>query len=115
MGLLWAITVGVVLGLIAGALLPGRRTGPLWPSLVHGVAGALLGGLAAGWLGMDVTRSTDGASHLLQLAGAALFLAVGAPQRAATRTGPGVAGSGHRPGHPEEGVPAGGPPLTPPG
>lgn len=77
MGLLWAIILGLVLGLLAKALLPGERNLPLWLTAVAGVAGGLVGNYLAAGIGVADTRGVDWIRHLLQLAGAVVCVAVG--------------------------------------
>lgn len=79
MGWLWAIVVGLVLGVIARALLPGRQHIPLWLTVVFGILGSVLGNAVATWLGINETSGVDWGRHLLQLAGAVLVVAVGTP------------------------------------
>src|SRR5690348_8792984 len=48
MALLWAIIAGLVIGLLARLLLPGRQPIPLWATILVGIIGGLIGnGLAA--------------------------------------------------------------------
>ncbi len=74
---LWAIIVGFVLGLIARAILPGRQHQPLWLTTLFGIAGAVLGNAVSRWIGVEDTRGIDWTRHLLQLAGAVLFVGLG--------------------------------------
>ncbi|GGX94341.1 GlsB/YeaQ/YmgE family stress response membrane protein [Streptomyces hiroshimensis] len=77
MSWLWAIIVGLVLGLIAKAILPGKQQIPLWLTIILGMIGSLLGNWAATGLGINETKGIDWGRHLLQLAGAVLVVAVG--------------------------------------
>jgi uncharacterized membrane protein YeaQ/YmgE (transglycosylase-associated protein family) len=79
MGWLWAIVVGLVLGVIARAILPGRQAIPLLLTMLYGLLGSLLGNGVAGWLGVRDTGGVDWIRHVLQLAGAVLVVAVGTP------------------------------------
>ncbi|MCF3177842.1 GlsB/YeaQ/YmgE family stress response membrane protein [Streptomyces sioyaensis] len=74
---LWAIIVGLVLGLIAKALIPGKQQIPLWLTVIFGMLGSVLGNWAATGLGVAETRGIDWIRHLLQLAGAVLIVAIG--------------------------------------
>lgn len=85
MSWLWAIVVGLVLGVLARGLLPGRQNIPLWLTAIFGILGAMLGNAAAGWFGVEDTAGIDWARHLLQLAGAILIVAAGTPLYAAIR------------------------------
>ncbi|ARF61017.1 signal peptidase [Streptomyces violaceoruber] len=77
MGWLWAIIVGLVLGVIARAILPGKQDIPLWLTVVIGILGSILGNAVAGWIGVEDTKGIDWIRHVLQLAGAVAVVAVG--------------------------------------
>ncbi|WP_405800279.1 GlsB/YeaQ/YmgE family stress response membrane protein [Streptomyces sp. NBC_01506] len=77
MSWLWAIIVGLVLGLIAKAIIPGKQRIPLWLTTVFGILGSILGNAAAGWLGVEDTKGIDWTRHVLQLVGAILVVGVG--------------------------------------
>ncbi|MEU1312040.1 GlsB/YeaQ/YmgE family stress response membrane protein [Streptomyces cinnamoneus] len=77
MNWLWAIVVGLVLGLIAKAILPGKQQVPLWLTIILGMLGALLGNWVASVLGVEHTKGIDWIRHLLQLAGAVVLVAIG--------------------------------------
>ncbi|MBB5118339.1 signal peptidase [Streptomyces eurocidicus] len=77
MSWLWAIIVGLVLGLIAKAILPGKQQIPLWLTVIFGMIGSVLGNWAATGLGINDTKGIDWGRHLLQLAGAVLVVAIG--------------------------------------
>ncbi|MEU5640316.1 GlsB/YeaQ/YmgE family stress response membrane protein [Streptomyces milbemycinicus] len=77
MNWLWAIVVGLVLGVIAKAILPGKQNIPLWLTTIYGILGAIVGNAVAGWVGIRHTSGVDWGRHLLQLAGAVLIVAVG--------------------------------------
>ncbi|MFB6814317.1 GlsB/YeaQ/YmgE family stress response membrane protein [Streptomyces sp. NPDC056347] len=77
MGWLWAIIVGLVLGLIAKAILPGKQNIPLWLTAVFGIIGSVLGNTVATWIGVNDTKGIDWTRHLLQVIGAVVVVAVG--------------------------------------
>ncbi|EST37780.1 hypothetical protein N566_11080 [Streptomycetaceae bacterium MP113-05] len=79
MNWLWAIVVGLVLGVLARAIIPGKQYIPLWLTVIFGMLGGLLGNAAAGWIGVSETGGIDWIRHVLQLAGAVLIVALGAP------------------------------------
>ncbi|WP_431783020.1 GlsB/YeaQ/YmgE family stress response membrane protein [Streptomyces chumphonensis] len=87
MSWLWAIIVGLVLGVLARAILPGKQDIPIWLTIIFGIIGSLLGNAVAGWMGVDDTDGIDWIRHLLQLAGAVLIVALGAPLWASVRRG----------------------------
>jgi uncharacterized membrane protein YeaQ/YmgE (transglycosylase-associated protein family) len=74
---LWAIIVGLVLGLIAKAIIPGKQQIPLWLTVIFGMLGSMLGNWAATGLGVNETGGIDWIRHLLQLAGAVLVVGIG--------------------------------------
>jgi uncharacterized membrane protein YeaQ/YmgE (transglycosylase-associated protein family) len=90
MSWLWAIVVGLVLGVLARAILPGKQDIPLWLTAIFGILGGMLGNAVAGWVGVEGTSGIDWWRHVFQLAGAVLVVAIGAPLWAKIR------GRGHR-------------------
>ncbi|MEV6110887.1 GlsB/YeaQ/YmgE family stress response membrane protein [Streptomyces sp. NPDC051940] len=85
MSWLWAIIVGLVLGYIARAILPGKQSIPWWLTIVCGIVGSLLGNAVASWIGVEDTRGIDWIRHVLQLAGAVGVVALGTPMYTALR------------------------------
>ncbi|MFC8229068.1 GlsB/YeaQ/YmgE family stress response membrane protein [Streptomyces sp. NPDC057287] len=77
MSWLWAIIVGLVLGVIARAILPGKQNIPLWLTAVFGILGSILGNAVAGWIGVRDTDGIDWTRHVLQLIGAVAVVGVG--------------------------------------
>ncbi|MFJ4961920.1 GlsB/YeaQ/YmgE family stress response membrane protein [Streptomyces sp. NPDC088729] len=77
MGWLWAIIVGLVLGVIARAILPGKQDIPLWLTVVFGILGSILGNAVATWIGVNNTKGIDWTRHVLQLIGAIVVVGVG--------------------------------------
>ncbi|MGY1453094.1 GlsB/YeaQ/YmgE family stress response membrane protein [Streptomyces sp. SS8] len=87
MSWLWAIVVGLVLGVLARAILPGRQNIPLWLTAIFGIIGSVIGNAVAGGIGVEDTAGIDWIRHLLQLAGAVLIVALGTPLYARIRGG----------------------------
>ncbi|MFH8370705.1 GlsB/YeaQ/YmgE family stress response membrane protein [Streptomyces sp. NPDC018031] len=85
MNWLWAIIVGLVLGVLAKAILPGKQNIPLWLTVIFGILGSIIGNAVARGLGVDATRGIDWWRHVFQLAGAVLVVALGTPLWAAIR------------------------------
>lgn len=85
MNWLWAIIAGLVLGVLARAVIPGRQRIPLWLTVIFGILGGLLGNAVAAWAGVHHTRGVDWLRHGLQLAGAVLIVALGSPLWASIR------------------------------
>ncbi|TSB19821.1 GlsB/YeaQ/YmgE family stress response membrane protein [Streptomyces sp. NBC_01525] len=74
---LWALIVGLILGLIAKAIIPGKQHIPLWLTVICGLIGSVLGNWAATGLGVNETRGIDWIRHLLQLIGAIILVVIG--------------------------------------
>lgn len=74
---LWAIILGLVLGLIAKAVIPGKQPIPLWLTVIFGMLGSVLGNWLATGIGVNDTPGVDWTRHLLQLIGAVLIVGVG--------------------------------------
>lgn len=85
---LWAIIVGLVLGVLARIILPGKQAMPLWLTTVYGILGGLIGNAVASGIGVDDTRGIDWIRHILQLAGAVAVVALGTPLYESLRGGP---------------------------
>ena len=73
-GVLGWIVFGLIVGIIAKLLMPGRDPGGFIVTILLGIAGALLGGFlgrSLGWYGPN-----DNAGFLMSLAGAIILLAL---------------------------------------
>nr|WP_161561741.1 GlsB/YeaQ/YmgE family stress response membrane protein [Streptomyces antimycoticus] len=92
MNWLWAIVVGLILGVIARAILPGKQAIPLWLTCIYGILGGMLGNAVASWIGVRTTGGFDWIRHLLQLGFAVAIVALGTPLWHSIR------GGGHRRG-----------------
>ncbi|RLL66184.1 GlsB/YeaQ/YmgE family stress response membrane protein [Streptomyces sp. Z26] len=79
MNWLWAILVGLVLGVLARAILPGKQDIPIWLTAIFGILGSVLGNAVAGWVGVDDTKGIDWMRHVLQLVGAVVVVGIGTP------------------------------------
>ncbi len=77
MGWLWAIIVGLVLGLIAKLIIPGKQALPLWLTVICGMGGSVLGNAVSTWIGVNNTKGFDWTRHVLQLIGAVVLVAIG--------------------------------------
>ncbi|MFJ9517873.1 GlsB/YeaQ/YmgE family stress response membrane protein [Kitasatospora sp. NPDC101801] len=79
MSFLWAIVAGLVIGLLAKLVLPGRQPIPLWLTVLLGIGGGLAGNALASALGVRDTGGIDWIRHFLQIGVAAVLIAVCAP------------------------------------
>ena len=72
MGILSWILFGLVVGIIAKLLMPGRDPGGFIVTILLGIAGALLGGFIGRAMGFYGTN--DGAGWIISILGAILLL-----------------------------------------
>jgi uncharacterized membrane protein YeaQ/YmgE (transglycosylase-associated protein family) len=88
-GLITALIVGLIIGVLGRLVAPGRQNLPIWLTLLVGVAAALLGSAIAGALGVAVTRGIDWIELIIQvlLAAVGVTLAAGMWSRRSARTG----------------------------
>ncbi|MFI6853848.1 GlsB/YeaQ/YmgE family stress response membrane protein [Streptomyces sp. NPDC050416] len=77
MGWLWAIIVGLVLGLLAKAIIPGKQHVPLWLTVILGMIGAIAGNAIARAAGVDATAGIDWWRHVFQLVMAVILVGLG--------------------------------------
>ncbi len=62
-----AIIVGLILGVLAKLLIPGRQAVPIWLTILVGIVAAILGNFVAGPLGVRETAGFDWIRHLVQV------------------------------------------------
>ena len=74
MGILSWILFGLVVGVIAKLLMPGRDPGGFIITILLGIAGALIGGFVGRAMGFY--GSSEGAGWLLSILGAIILLAL---------------------------------------
>jgi uncharacterized membrane protein YeaQ/YmgE (transglycosylase-associated protein family) len=74
MGILSWILFGLVIGIIAKLLMPGRDPGGFIVTILLGIAGALLGGFIGRAMGFY--GPTEGAGWLMSIGGAILLLVI---------------------------------------
>jgi uncharacterized membrane protein YeaQ/YmgE (transglycosylase-associated protein family) len=79
MSFIWAIIAGLIIGLIAKAVLPGKQDVPLWLTILLGVVGGIIGNIIAAAVGVEDTKGIDWIRHALQIAAAAILITVVAP------------------------------------
>ena len=68
-----AIIVGLVLGVLAKLVMPGKQAVPLWLTILVGIVAAVIGNYVATLLGVQETFGFDWIRHGLQL----LFAVIG--------------------------------------
>lgn len=74
MNILWTIIIGLVVGLLAKLLMPGRDPGGFIVTVLLGIAGSFVGGLigrALGWY-----QEGQGAGIIVSVLGAMLLLLI---------------------------------------
>lgn len=74
MGFLSWILFGLVAGIIAKVIMPGRDPGGFIVTILIGVVGAFLGGFIAAQLGLGSVQGFDLRSFIIAVAGAVLLL-----------------------------------------
>jgi len=76
MGLISWVVMGLIAGLIAKALVPGKDPGGCFITVLLGIVGAVLGGFLATLLGFGGISGFDWRSLVIAVAGAAALLAL---------------------------------------
>ncbi len=79
MSFLWAIIAGLIIGLLAKLVLPGRQPIPLWLTVLLGIVGALAGNALASAFGVRDTGGIDWVRHIFQIGIAAVLIAAVTP------------------------------------
>ena len=74
MGVLSWIVMGLILGLLAKFIMPGRDPGGFIITILLGIAGAFVGGLIGSYLGLGTVTGFNVGSILLAIGGAILLL-----------------------------------------
>jgi len=85
-GLLTALVIGLVIGVLGRVVLPGKQNIPIWLTLVVGVVAALIGTAIAAALGVAATAGIDWIELIIQVALAAGGVALAAGLYARRRT-----------------------------
>jgi uncharacterized membrane protein YeaQ/YmgE (transglycosylase-associated protein family) len=75
-GIISALIIGLIIGALARLVLPGKQSIPIWLTILIGAIGALLGTLVAQYLGVAVTAGIDWIEIVLQVAVAAVGVAL---------------------------------------
>jgi len=74
MGILSWIVFGLIAGLLAKWIMPGRDTGGIVVIILLGIGGAVVGGLIASRLGLGAVTGFNFSSVLISMCGALLLL-----------------------------------------
>jgi uncharacterized membrane protein YeaQ/YmgE (transglycosylase-associated protein family) len=90
LNIIWAVIAGLIIGLLAKLVVPGRQDIPLWLTIALGIVGALVGNLLAAALGVRFTGGIDWIRHILQVGVAAVLIAIIAPVWMRRGTGRGL-------------------------
>jgi uncharacterized membrane protein YeaQ/YmgE (transglycosylase-associated protein family) len=72
--LLWEMIIGLVVGVVAKFLMPGKDPGGIWITMIIGIAGSILAtylGQAIGWY-----QAGQGAGFIMSVVGAILLLLI---------------------------------------
>jgi len=75
-GIVSAIIVGLIVGALGRLVLPGKQNIPVWLTIVVGIGAALLGTAIARGLGLAETPGIDWTEILIQVALAAVGVAL---------------------------------------
>ena len=71
-----AIVVGAIVGALGRLVVPGRQNISIWLTIAIGIGAALVGGLIASALGVGDTRGIDWIKLIIQIALAAIGVAL---------------------------------------
>ena len=74
MGILSWIVMGLIVGLLAKFIMPGKDPGGIIITILLGVAGAFVGGFIGSFLGLGSITGFNVGSFLLAIGGAVLLL-----------------------------------------
>jgi uncharacterized membrane protein YeaQ/YmgE (transglycosylase-associated protein family) len=74
MGILSWIAMGLIVGLLAKFIMPGKDPGGIIITILLGIAGAFVGGYLGTFLGLGTVTGFNFSSLLIAIGGAALLL-----------------------------------------
>ena len=75
-GIITALVIGLIIGVLGRIVAPGRQNIPLWLTLLVGIVAALVGTALASVFGVAVTRGIDWIELIIQVALAAIGVAI---------------------------------------
>jgi uncharacterized membrane protein YeaQ/YmgE (transglycosylase-associated protein family) len=78
-GIVMAIIIGLVIGVLGRLVVPGRQSIPIWLTILIGIVAALIGTAIAGVLDVSDTKGIDWIEILIQVvvAGVGVSIAAG--------------------------------------
>jgi uncharacterized membrane protein YeaQ/YmgE (transglycosylase-associated protein family) len=71
-GIIGAIIIGAILGVVGRAIAPGKQDIPIWLTILVGIAAAFLGSLIASAIGVAETRGIDWIELIIQVVAAVI-------------------------------------------
>ena len=74
MGIIWAIIIGFIVGLLAKLVMPGRDPGGFIVTIIIGILGAVVGGFIGTQLGLGTVDGFNMMSFALAVLGAIILL-----------------------------------------
>lgn len=74
MSIIGSIIAGIIIGVLARLVLPGRQNISFLVTVVLGILGALIGWVVAGWLGVETTDGPDWIRWIISIVVAALLI-----------------------------------------
>jgi uncharacterized membrane protein YeaQ/YmgE (transglycosylase-associated protein family) len=75
-GIISAVVIGLIIGVLGRIVAPGRQNIPLWVTLLVGIVAALVGTAIAAAFGVAATRGIDWIGLIVQVALAAIGVAI---------------------------------------
>ena len=75
-GIISALVIGLIIGVLGRVVAPGKQKIPIWLTLLVGIVAALVGTAIAAALGVAATRGFDWSEMIIQVALAAIGVAV---------------------------------------
>lgn len=75
-GIISALVIGLIIGVLGRVVAPGKQKIPLWLTLLVGIVAALVGTAIAAAFGVAATRGLDWIEMIIQVALAAIGVAI---------------------------------------
>lgn len=85
MSIIWSLIAGLIVGVLAKLVIPGKQPIPIWMTILLGLVGAVGGNYLAVGLGVGDTSGIDWIRHILQVGIAAVLIALVTPAWARNR------------------------------